>query len=110
VLSQVATILKFCVRGSDYVICYGGDEFLVLLPETDQAGGEIVRQRMHRKVAEWDRSNRVSDSPISVSLGLYLHVSGHTAEMDVAEADARMYADKQATNHGIISSTAPLPQ
>jgi GGDEF domain-containing protein len=52
VLSQVATILKFCVRGSDYVICYGGDEFLVLLPETDQAGGEIVRQRMHRKVAE----------------------------------------------------------
>ena len=43
VLSQIAAILKFCVRGSDYVVRYGGDEFLVLLPETDQDGGETVR-------------------------------------------------------------------
>jgi diguanylate cyclase (GGDEF)-like protein len=108
VLSQVATILKSCVRGSDYVVRYGGDEFLVLLPETDQEGGEIVRQRVHRKVAEWDRSNRVGDLPISVSLGLYLHVTGQTADKDVAEADARMYADKQATNHGAVAKTSPL--
>ena len=108
VLSQVAAILKFCVRGSDYVVRYGGDEFLVLLPETNQVGGEIVRQRVRRKVAEWDRANRVGDLPISVSLGLYLHVTGQTADMDVADADARMYADKQATKHGTIASTLPL--
>ena len=108
VLSQVAAILKFCVRGSDYVARYGGDEFLILLPETDQEGGEIVRQRVHRKVAEWDRANRLGDLRISVSLGLYLHVAGQTADMDVAEADARMYADKQATKHGTIASTFPL--
>ena len=95
VLSQIATILKSCVRGSDYVVRYGGDEFLVLLPETDEKGGEFVRQRMHRKVAEWDRSNRVGDLPISVSLGLYLHISGQTVDKDVAEVDARMYAEKQ---------------
>jgi diguanylate cyclase (GGDEF)-like protein len=110
VLSQVARILKFCVRGSDYIVRYGGDEFLILLPETDQDGGEIVRQRVHRKVAERDRSNRLGDLPIFVSLGLYLHVTGQTAEMDVAEADARMYADKQATKHGIIASTLPVSQ
>jgi diguanylate cyclase (GGDEF)-like protein len=108
VLAQLAAILKFCVRGSDYVARYGGDEFLILLPETDQEGGEIVRQRVRRKVAEWDRANRVGDLPISVSLGLYLHVTGQTADMDVAEADARMYADKQATKHGTIASTLPL--
>jgi len=100
VLSQIATILKGCVRGSDYVIRYGGDEFLVLLPETDEPGAEIVRQRLHRRVAEWDKTNRVGDFPVSVSVGLYLHATGQTAEKDLAEADARMYAEKQATDHG----------
>jgi diguanylate cyclase (GGDEF)-like protein len=107
VLSQIATILKSCVRGSDYVVRYGGDEFLIVLPETDNKGGEIVRQRIHRKVAEWDRSNRVGEVPVSVSLGLYLHVTGQTAEKDVAEADARMYAEKQATKHGTILASSP---
>jgi diguanylate cyclase (GGDEF)-like protein len=110
VLSQVATILKSCVRGSDFVIRYGGDEFLLLLPETDEKGAEIVRQRVHRKVEEWDRSNRVGDLPVSVSLGMYLHVTGQSPDKDVAEADARMYAEKQATKHGAVASTSPSPQ
>jgi diguanylate cyclase (GGDEF)-like protein len=108
VLSQIAGILKFCVRGSDYVVRYGGDEFLVVLPETDQEGAENVRQRVHLKVAEWDRTNRLGDLPITVSLGLYLHVTGQTPEMDVAAADARMYADKKATLHGTVDGTLPL--
>ena len=110
VLSQIAAILKSCVRGSDFVVRYGGDEFLLLLPETDHAGGEIVRQRVHRRVAEWDRSNRVGDLPISLSLGLYLHVTGQTADKDVAEADARMYAEKQASKRAAAGAGAPLPQ
>jgi diguanylate cyclase (GGDEF)-like protein len=110
VLSQIAIILKSCVRGSDYVVRYGGDEFLVLLPETDQQGGEIVRQRMQGKVSEWDNNNRVGDLPISVSLGLYLHVNGQTADKDVAEADARMYAEKQAAKRAALNNSSPLPQ
>jgi len=97
VLSQVAAILKASVRGSDYVVRYGGDEFLVVLPETDEQGGETVRQRIRRRVGEWDQNNRVGDLPLTVSLGLHLHLTGQTAEKDVAEADARMYAEKQAS-------------
>lgn len=41
VLAQIAAILKSCVRGCDYVIRYGGDEFLVVLPDTDQDGGRL---------------------------------------------------------------------
>jgi diguanylate cyclase (GGDEF)-like protein len=109
VLSQIATILKSCVRGSDYVVRYGGDEFLALLPETDLEGGEIVRQRVHRKVAEWDCNNRVGDLPITVSMGLYLHVTGQTADKDVAEADASMYAEKEISKRAAASDSSPLP-
>jgi diguanylate cyclase (GGDEF)-like protein len=105
VLSQIAIILKSCVRGSDYVVRYGGDEFLVLLPETDQEGGEIVRHRVREKVAEWDSSNRVGDLQISVSLGMYLHVTGQTPDKDVAEVDARMYAEKQANKRAAVAKS-----
>ena len=98
------------MRGSDFVVRYGGDEFLLLLPETDEKGAEIVRQRVHRKVAEWDRSNRVGDLPISVSLGLYLHVTGQTGEKDIAEADARMYVEKQAGKRAAVANASALPQ
>jgi two-component system cell cycle response regulator len=111
VLSQVAAILKSCVRGCDYIIRYGGDEFLILLPETDEKGAEIVRQRIHQKVSDWDRNNRVGDSPISVSVGLYLHVAGQTGEKDVAEADARMYAEKQANRRTVtVADASTFPQ
>ncbi|MGO8817562.1 MAG: GGDEF domain-containing protein [Terriglobia bacterium] len=103
VLAQIAAILKSCVRGCDYVIRYGGDEFLVVLPDTDQDGGKIVRQRVHLKVAEWDRNNRMADAPITVSLGLHIHVNGQTAEMDLAEADFQMYADKKAAKQQTIA-------
>jgi diguanylate cyclase (GGDEF)-like protein len=99
VLSQVAAILKSTVRGCDYVVRYGGDEFLIVLPETDERGADIVRQRIRRRVAEWDQNNRVGDLPLGLSLGLYLHVTGQSAEKDVAEVDARMYAEKQNSKH-----------
>ncbi len=106
VLAQVATILKYCVRGSDYIVRYGGDEFVIILPETEETGANIVLQRIHQKVAEWDRENRVGEFPISVSLGLYHHVPGQAAEKDLAEADSRMYQAKQALHANQSGATA----
>jgi len=109
VLAQFAATLKTCVRGSDYIVHYGGDEFLLILPETDEKGAEIVRDRITAKVAEWDGHHRVGDFPITVSLGGYHHVVGQSAEQDVAEADARMYAEKQRQHAqgGPTKGTAP---
>ena len=95
VLSQFAGTLKACVRGSDYIVRYGGDEFLMILPETDKTGAEIVLHRITAKVEDWDRYHRAGDLPITVSIGVYHHVVGQSAEQDVAEADAYMYAEKQ---------------
>jgi diguanylate cyclase (GGDEF)-like protein len=109
VLAQMAAILKSCVRGSDFVVRYGGDEFLVILAETDEPGAVIVQGRIREKVVEWDHANRVGDVPISFSMGLYLHVAGQSVEQDVGEVDARMYADKQASHTGSERRGTPVP-
>ena len=110
VLAQMAGILKSCVRGSDFVIRYGGDEFLVILSETDEPGANIVMSRVREKVEEWDRANRVGNVPISFSMGLSLHTQGGSVEQDVAEVDSRMYADKQIQHQQPAHSPAPAPK
>lgn len=110
VLAQIAGILKSCVRGSDYVVRYGGDEFLIILSETDEPGAQTVRGRIQQKVAEWDGANRIGELPISVSLGLHCHVPGQSPEQDVAEADARMYAEKQAVQRKSAMASATPAQ
>jgi len=96
VLAQIASILKSCVRGSDYVVRYGGDEFLIVLSETDGTGSQVVLNRIREKVGEWDRDSRVGNVPIGMSMGLHQHLAGQTVEQSVSEADTHMYADKRS--------------
>jgi diguanylate cyclase len=95
VLTETANILKSCVRGSDFVVRYGGDEFLLVLSETDEAGASAVLARVREKMADWDRQHKLG---ISLSLGVYAHRTGQSPEQDVAAVDARMYAEKQAVH------------
>ncbi len=96
VLAQMAAILKSCVRGSDYVVRYGGDEFLLILPETDQAGGGIIVKRVRQKVDDWNRESRLENLPVTMSIGFHIHAPGQTPEHALAEVDARMYSEKGA--------------
>jgi diguanylate cyclase len=93
VLAETAAILKSCVRGSDFVVRYGGDEFLLVLSETDEPGANAVVARIREKVTEWERSRELG---IALSLGLYVHQAGQSAVEDIAEVDARLYGAKRS--------------
>ncbi len=93
VLTETAAILKSCVRGSDFVVRYGGDEFLLVLSETDEAGANAVVSRIREKMSEWERSSELG---ISLSLGLHVHRSGQSALQDIAAVDARLYGVKRS--------------
>lgn len=95
VLAEVGGILKRCVRGSDYVIRMGGDEFLAALVDTDQAGAEVVKRRIHVHVEEWNRNSPLPDYRLGLSIGVQAFDPERTLDQALAEADSKMYSVKK---------------
>ena len=93
VLVDVARMLKNNFRGADLLFRYGGDEFLVVMPETSEEQAEIAVRRMLRSVENWNVSNRRG-----FDLGLNWGISAHVAGAEIAEvlrqADRKLYQRK----------------
>jgi diguanylate cyclase (GGDEF)-like protein len=66
VLRQVASRVSSCMRNCDVVVRYGGDEFAVIMPETDRGGLEILAERLCHEVAKL----RIPHNGISISLSI----------------------------------------
>ena len=69
VLLEVATILKSAVRGSDAVIRYGGDEFLIILADAPLEDVDVVMGRIERYVQDWNQSGHLKDFELALSVG-----------------------------------------
>jgi diguanylate cyclase (GGDEF)-like protein len=83
VLQTVARAMASCVRLTDHAGRYGGDEFVVVLPDTDEAAALALAQRLRTAVA-----------PVSISIGIAAAVPGDTPTTVISRADAAMYRDK----------------
>jgi diguanylate cyclase (GGDEF)-like protein/PAS domain S-box-containing protein len=97
VLQLVARALTSSVRETDCVVRYGGDEFLLLLLETD---GEthIIRQRILETMKDHNPVHLLIDFPITLSIGIahWMPDSDISMEGVLSLADASMYEDKRS--------------
>jgi diguanylate cyclase (GGDEF)-like protein/PAS domain S-box-containing protein len=96
VLQQVATLLQEQVRETDIVLRYGGDEFLIMLPETD-GDTKTVKERIQAAIKERNRTNELVDFPVTLAIGsAHWEPNGdRSVDQVLAEADKHMYAEKQ---------------
>ncbi|HHR86152.1 MAG TPA: GGDEF domain-containing protein, partial [Candidatus Acetothermia bacterium] len=104
VLKAVADLLVEQVRDTDLVVRYGGDEFLLVLIETN-GEAEKVMERIQAAVEERDRTNEIVPFSVTLSIGS-AHWSpelNQTAEEILAEADRKMYEAKRKWNGDSIS-------
>ena len=89
-LIQVADIMKKLVRKSGHIVRYGGEEFLMMLPETDWKGAFQVAERIRKSVEKL--------TPITISLGiatLQAGGEGVTSQDLIKDADTALYRAKQ---------------
>ncbi len=117
VLRSIAGALRAAVRTSDVVARYGGDEFVVVMPDTDFAEASRVAERAEAAVAELE--HLMADGTtvrVTCSVGLALHPrDGRSGKELLRAADAQMYTHKRARSGGRrgrrdnTAATAPAP-
>lgn len=95
VLAEVGALLKQCVRGSDYVIRMGGDEFLAVLLDTDLPGAQVVKARINQRAEEWNQNSPLPGFVLSLSIGVQEFEANQSLDDVLAAADAKMYAEKK---------------
>lgn len=92
VLQTLAELLRG-VRGTDVVSRIGGDEFILIMPETDREEAEAAVRRLRERLAEVNAEGRFP-FPIGVSAGVR-ELGSHSLERLLAAVDEAMYRDKQ---------------
>lgn len=98
VLQQVANCLRERMRDNDFIARYGGDEFALMLPNTDSATARTLAERLQLRM---DQCVSLSPEQVQISLditcGLSVYPSdGTTAAALLAKADQALYQAKAA--------------
>jgi diguanylate cyclase (GGDEF) domain len=108
VLVEVGTVLRACVRDSDTVVRYGGDEFVVLLVETNADEAMIVAERMRKMVeAEPFVKGAGLTVRLTISIGIAAFPEHATTKQTLLNlADQAMYRGKESTRNVVYLAHA----
>jgi len=98
VLKEVGALIKQTMRDSDFAARYGGDEFLVVLTDTDGAGAKVFCERLRQKVLAYNFTDGRSHIKLTMSLGCAVGDSKSSldARQLVRKADHALYRAKEA--------------
>jgi len=106
VLAMVGARMREVLRGSDLKCRYGGEEFLVLLPETPLEGAKRVADTLRRALADMPVNWKGEVIPVTASLGVSVALPAETdAKALIGRADAALYRAKEQGRNCVRLST-----
>ncbi len=108
VLRELADRIRSSIRGADLACRYGGEEFVVIMPDTDIAAAGVVAERIRSRVA--GEPFRLPDGrllPRTISIGIgALEAADDTCETILKRADSGLYEAKEQGRNRVVSRAA----
>ncbi len=114
-LGEIGTVVKNNCRLIDYAFRYGGDEFVVLLPQTSKENACRVAQRLHRLIRDtvWLQDSGLKVN-ITASVGVASFPTDSKTKVELLHlADEAMYSVKNTTRDSVAAAglgVIPIPQ
>lgn len=102
VLRGIAQILRTQLRGYDSISRLGGDEFLVLAPESDEAGYKKLYERLVSVIAASPLLTCAGEVMLTISMGVATALPDSTDDQLLSNADAAMYMAKRAGGNRVV--------
>jgi diguanylate cyclase (GGDEF)-like protein len=103
VIRGIGEVIQTGVRKIDTAARYGGDEFVVLLPETDPTGAWVLAEKVRIGVTELNVVVAGTQIPASVSVGVVnFPDDGQTSDALMISADQAMYASKRSGKNRVM--------
>jgi diguanylate cyclase (GGDEF)-like protein/PAS domain S-box-containing protein/hemerythrin-like metal-binding protein len=100
VLRGFCELARSCLRTTDLLGRWGGDEFVALLPGSGIHGAELLAERLRITV---EMSSLEKDVHFTISVGVAMHHVGEDLSALVARADAALYRAKQAGRNRVVA-------
>ncbi len=109
VLTQIGRIIRESIRPSDLSCRYGGEEFVILLPDADKASASKVAQRIRTAIAQSAFPGH-ADVALTVSVGIKDGVpeKGDTLTLYIGQADTAMYSAKRSGRDRVVEFNPTL--
>ena len=109
VLREFATRIKKSIRGIDLACRLGGEEFVIIMPETDMAVATIVAERLRRRVASepFTIAHGSKTIEVTISIGLAtLDTADDNAATILKRADQALYRAKRDGRNRVVADAA----
>jgi diguanylate cyclase len=104
-LEEISKLIKLNLRGTDFFARFGGEEFVVILPETDQEGALTVAEKLRKCIENARFSYRGQRLYLTICIGCTALQSSDTdAKTLFNRADAALYQAKESGRNRVVAS------
>ena len=103
VIKNLGAIFKSGLRKIDSLARWGGEEYLILLPETNGEQGMQLAEKLRRKIEETQYTQDDKTFSVTISIGVHQMASTDTINQAITKADTNLYkAKEQGRNRCIL--------